>query len=63
MFSPLSPQAQLSSSSGAVSVGKEELKRLTQQLQSQQQRAEEGLEKLRQQHKQTVQKLESKVRQ
>ena len=54
-------QAQLTSSGGALSAAKEEVKKLTLQLQTQQQRGEESTEKLRQQHRQAVQRLESRV--
>lgn len=55
-------QAQLTSSNAATSAAKEDVKKLTLQLQSQQQKGEESVERLRQQHMQTVQKLEERVR-
>ena len=55
-------KAQLSASNGVVSAGKEEVKKLTQQLQSQQQRSDESMERLRLQHRETVQRMENTVR-
>lgn len=54
-------QSQLTSSSAATSAAKEEVRKLSLQLQSQQKKVEESVDRLRQQHTQTVQKLEDRV--